>query len=589
MADIGYRELVKKAYIEPIKSVLAIDDQYKSLDLFLTDQQTVSSQNIQLDISRQRQTLEMVRARSWLADMHDGQVEGARDQLYSRLHQCDLLLLDYHLDPTEHSDATKALDILSILDINHHFNLAVVYTSAEDLNKVQQEIFFKLSSCSSLSFTNQDFTEVDKTFNDWNEDGIECLDELLDVISNNELFQIMKDPSILDREDFQNFIHPIQMALEHLGLKLPQDIEQKKLYLYLFKHKIIMLKRNGEFNGVSKVDLNISESETIWLKTNRSFIAIVSKDNVNPSDLPEALLNALENWSPTSHRLLLSRIKNELDDNGQTFESAVLKCAFTNAGWLKQFSDSSDGYQLTVSRLMEGLKNSLLDSQSLKEFSSQLKQHINDVGLNESIDRESVSAINLSIEEHRLNVFKLLNSYISTKKVDGEHLVTGHIVKWVKTASQHEMLLCLTPACDLVPDRTTDRGWKTDLAPSFLPVKVIRLLKQTNEKKYLKEINSKPVIVLTAEDNTNVYLAAESGKSVFHEQIFAINQGRFTVNDKEITVSLARTQLQNESNLITVSQNCRVVGQLRYEYALNLLQLLGQDLTKIGLDFVKFE
>ncbi|WP_395948920.1 response regulator receiver domain [Aeromonas mytilicola subsp. aquatica] len=589
MTNNSYRELVKKAFIEPIKSVLAIDDQYKSLDLFLIDQQGKPSDNNQLDISRQRQTLEMVRAKCWLADMHDGHVEATGDQLYSRLHQCDLLLLDYHLDPTEHSDATKALNILSIIDKNHHFNLAVVYTSDEDLKKVQREIFFKLSSFSALDFTNQDFTCIEEVINTWSDNGVEILDELIDNISNDELFQIIKKPDILKTDVFNAIFNQTRTVLNNYYLEIPHEIDERIFYLYLLKCKSSILNKNGEFNGSSNVQTNSSDSETIWLKTNRSFISIVSKSNVTPSELPDALLSALENWSPTSHRLLLSRIKSELDDNGQTFESSVLKCIFTNAGWLKQFSESSNGYQLTVSRLMEGLKNSLLDSHSLKDFSNLLKQHINSISLNETIDRESNSSIKLSNESDRLNVFKLLNSYIGTKKVDGEHLVTGHIIKWTKPNNQHEMLLCLTPACDLVPGRTAERGWKTDLAPSFLPVKIIRLLKQDNERKYLKEINSKPVLVLTTDENTSVYLAAESGKSVFHEQIFAMNQGRFTRETNNVMVKLVRTQLQNEDQLITVPQDCHVVGQLRYEYALNLLQLLGQDLTKIGLDFVKFE
>jgi len=58
--------------------------------------------------------------------------------------------------------------------------------------------------------------------------------------------------------------------------------------------------------------------------------------------------------------------------------------------------------------------------------------------------------------------------------------------------------------------------------------------------------------------------------------------------DKPADIEPEEISKDKVKNLINVSQDCEIVAQLRYEYALNLLQRLGQDLSRIGLDFVQF-
>ncbi len=589
--NIDYRSLVEQAYIQPIKSVLAIDDQYRALDSYLDEQSQISG--VVYDKPRQKQVLEMVRSKSWLADMHDGQSKGIDDPLFKRLHQCDLLLLDYHLDPHENNDPTKALQILATLNENHHFNLVVVYTRATDLQEVKREIFFRLSGA-NFDVLDRTFQSIQAVFDEWSELGDEPLEDLLGAITDQELYTALVNTSDVG-ELIETQISPLKTIMSDLGCELPSSISDKDFYLYLLKEKVQRMNGNGDFRGEESVAINAGEGTPIWLKTNRLFVAVISKEAVEPIDLPNALLNALEDWRPTTHRLLLSKIKNELDDNGQAFEEEILHCDYTNAGWLNEFSLNPNGYSLTVSRLMEGVNNSVIASSELKAFSEHLRTHVNNTGLKQSISYESRSRIDLGEDVERIKVNKSLNCYIGTKNVDSEHLATGHVVEWTSDENK-EMLLCLTPICDLVPGRTEGRGWKQDLAP-YLPVKVIRLIKQelgsTQEKKVLKDITKKPVVVLNVDGETGVYLAAESGKSVFHEQVFADAQGVFEKRKSGFVVTLNRTKIKNddgtdELRLSTSSQDCRVVGQLRYEYALNLLQLLGQDLTKIGLDFVAY-
>ena len=64
--------------------------------------------------------------------------------------------------------------------------------------------------------------------------------------------------------------------------------------------------------------------------------------------------------------------------------------------------------------------------------------------------------------------------------------------------------------------------------------------------------------------------------------LFAENQGRFTGRNFQFKVASIG---QGKSRLVSKTLQAQVIGQLRYEYALNLIQKLGVSLTRIGLDF----
>lgn len=601
--NVSYRDLITKAYIDPIKSVLAIDDEYQSLDRMLEDLAAGREINANAQLARQIKTLNMARENKWIADMHDGQYD--RDPaIYERLNQCDLLLLDYHLDATSPTDSSQALNILAELNRNSHFNLVVIYTRAE-LNGVRREVFTKLSSPNSL--VNLDQVGITELIDSLEKEGDFDLESLVKAVSRNSLAEyLMKIQYLTDGPELEGFLNGYSKILE----SVPAD-KQKNVFHFAMEQSIDKFKASGDFTGSSHTLANQDGTKSVWIKTNRLFIAVVSKNDVEPSELKDELLHAIEDWSPTCHRLLLSKIKHELDDNGQSFEDELLSCGYTNAGWLQQFVGSEDGAHLTVSRLMDGLTQSLKQSEVLDSYSSELKAYISGNRLENIISREAKYYPDIDTPQGKINVNKSLNAYINTKRVEGSNLMTGHVIKWKEGKKPPQLLLCLTPACDLVPGRTKDKGRITELFP-YLPIITIRLLKvdEDKEKDALKSITKKPLVVLKIDGKTEIFNAtAQTGKPVFHEQIFAGDQGRIFVEANMQLVAIHRTILEPEEEaktdkpaemefedngndrvkkLINVSQNCEIVAQLRYEYALNLLQRLGQDLSRIGLDFVQF-
>ncbi len=586
--DISYKNLISKAYIEPIKSVLAIDDQYQSLDNVLDNLQRGTPLTANAELTRQIQTLEMVRDNNWLADMHNGQTD-SDSTIFDRLHQCDLLLLDYHLDENNQDDPEKALNILSKLNQNHHFNLVIVYTAASNLNKVRSEIFAKLSS-SEIELFSKPTQAAEQLLEQWSDDGESYIDDMLESITRSDLETVLSTPSIIDEQgEFTAIFSPVDLILTSADENL-SEAQKQQLYIKLLELKVKELQGSGDFSGHSVVKVSKNESSVIWLKTEKLFISVVSKENVEPQNLIESLELAIEDWNPTCHRLLLSKIKSELDDNGQSFENEVLNCKYTNIGWLEQFcSNDDDGTNTTVSRLMEGLTSSLKQNSELSSYANDLKEYIQTETFDQVVKKESDQSIVFQDDKEKIR--SSLNTYICSQKPTGKHLTPGHIIEWRENGHVN-YFICLTPACDLVP--RVSKGWKERLGNAF-PVKLLKLelhediyINRKQKKSLSDDISSNNHLFLQIDNTIKGFTITRDKKSNPHwEQCYAENQGFFEFCESELFIYLARTQYNPASQCLENRfKKCRIVSQLRYEYALNFVNKLGTNLTRIGLDFV---
>ena len=148
MANDHYRNFVDEAFVEPIRSVLIVDDQYPTYDEVLrhrdsakSDQGYVSEKNWQKNPERIRKVIRRFRKNDppLLVDIHDGQNVDPESEtvVAEHLHQSDLLVLDYNLEGTTGGGA-RAIETLRHLTSNDHFNLVVIYTN-EDIDNVFRE------------------------------------------------------------------------------------------------------------------------------------------------------------------------------------------------------------------------------------------------------------------------------------------------------------------------------------------------------------------------------------------------------------------------------------------------------------------
>jgi len=175
------------------------------------------------------------------------------------------------------------------------------------------------------------------------------------------------------------------------------------------------------------------------------------------------------------------------------------------------------------------------------------------------------------------------NAYVCSKDPEGWHLTTGQIF-----LMRGGYWLCLSPACDMVPHRSE---WRTSTFGKYLPFIAVKLqpLEIKNDK-LPSDVHTNRYLFLRIDDDVKGFCfntrSGEDSAPHFHT-LYAEEQGKFNGEGFRFSVLQAEPS-QTEPGETTFSLNryeAEVVGQLRYEYALNLMQKLGVFLTRIGLDF----
>jgi hypothetical protein len=601
-----YRELINEVFIAPIRTAVVVDDEYPTLDELLTDQdpaQDTYQADQQLkskkDSNRSavRDIINVCRTQSptpWLVDVHDGRSPSLEkeEEGASHLDHSDLLILDYHLESG--SSGKKAIEILQRLAGNGHFNLVVVYTREQDepgtgIDRTINEIALGLTfPVPSLIFNSNYVSFLENKFFPWEERQSTIYTDLLDALDLSAFLKAYKQKSIS--------WDSLRETLEFRSLatyldNIPSDIlldpnEAVKLLMHK-KHSDLRDKMAKEQYGC--VTTNESGERGVnWIRTDSLFITVISK-NHPPSTIPERLLDALVAWDPTPHRLILSKIRTEIGQHGIAAEADVLSNRYLQAGWLEEILENDKAkrgtnVRLDVSRHWEILGGKI--GPNVVEYTERLATYLS---LLDSSDVRRRFDPDSDYKLHGKDISLQLNCYACSKPVEGHHLSTGQILKIDRGSQGFEYWLCLTPACDLVPGQGDNKGWKKNLE-SWLPFKAVRLYCD-NEMEALKTATNGHHLFLPIDQQVKVFSFSEraadqivSLQSLRWEQYFAANKGIFnSSNQLQIGCIISTDGKLTQNDLDSV-----IVAQLRYEYALNLMQRLGLQLSRIGLDFSSY-
>ena len=138
MANEHYSAFIEEAFIQPIRSVLIVDDDYPTFDEILETRMKI---NLGLEVEETKRwhgspdniksLIDSFRSpdRALLVDIHDGSnvTFGEEANVAAHLHQSDLLVLDYELDKAKPRDGAKAIEIVRSVMRNDHFNLVIVH------------------------------------------------------------------------------------------------------------------------------------------------------------------------------------------------------------------------------------------------------------------------------------------------------------------------------------------------------------------------------------------------------------------------------------------------------------------------------
>lgn len=593
VGEITYSDLIREAYIDPIRTVIVIDDEFPSLDGLIAkelgDEQPWAGDKG--NVEKVRKILDFCRNREkpWLVDVHDGKkVDVSKDTTIAPyLHHSDLVILDYHLNG-DTGNGDKAINILRKLAENDHFNMVVVYTKGYeglggDIDRVVREIALGLTTTdTSQKLPDKTVSALLTGIDEWENEDDTILTKLKEEVTS-QLYLAVRSNQSSGKKNALSI--PECKAILDLYRNKPKGVKLalKDLLQWLLTEKEKKMERQLSPNFLGPVTLSVPGKPVNWIRTDRLFVSVVNKNN-QPQEIPDKLLTALNEWCPRPHRLLMAKIRSLIDQRGAVAEAEVLSNDFIQTGWLLDLLDTHNDHKMgaiskTISHHWEALGDIL--TTDISEFGEQLIHYIVQQGRQKILQTHSP----LILKNEAANISKHLNCYVSTKPIEGFHLTTGHVLEFTDSDDKKEYGICLSPACDMVPGQKTS-GWFERLG-DHLPFIMVSL-SEISISKALEDVSQNIFLFLKISDEIRTFTFNPNGQLKSNptwEQMFANGNGLLSDKNAELTVGRLRS---DESNLITVPLKAKIVAQLRYEYAINLLQRLGVSMSRVGLDYKNF-
>ena len=591
MMTDSYSRFISEAFIGPIRSVLMVDDDYPTFDDILGAQQAENDGHQARTNKAWRSNprglmriIDKFRRHSppLLVDIHDGQNLGPESEhsVAQHLHQSDLLILDYQLDKARPGDGGRAIQVLRHLMRNDHFNLVVIYTN-EKLDIVFENILLGLlAPCY--------------------QHGFDLCDEIVDIVETTEdsypeVLEHLRGSVIVSQ-----YLHSRRSLNEYLRAvckgeggytqfldicdraKIPAK-HRRKLLLYCLaefeRSELSIMNTNDSDNSFVW-----STNSVKWLKADSIFVAFSEKSA--DDDLLDQLQIALSDWNPNPSRLFLAKIRAEIDDHGAVAQTQALAHRYALASWYFGLMESSDSERRSriaesVSRHSDHLMDLVLPR--VENFANRLIAADAACG-----DIEERCHHHFKVDPSNDQEWKQAalehNALVCSGRPTGWHLTTGHIFL---VAEEH--WLCLSAACDMVPGQLPK--WREQTLGERLPFIAVKL----HPHKMPDDIHSNRYIFLQMDDGVNVFCFNDpcSEDSRPHwDLFFADRAGRFDPDGFGFSMWRTESEPQGEADsgdenpqLALVKLEAEVIRQLRYQYALNLIQKLGVSLTRVGLDF----
>jgi hypothetical protein len=431
---IEYRDLIKEVYIDPIRTVVVIDDEFPSLDGLiakeLKDDGAWSGKDD--DVKTVKEILKFCRQKEkpWLVDVHDGKkISFKKDEIIAPyLIHSDLMILDFHLG----DNGEKAIKILKKLASNNHFNMVIVYTNGDsqaggDIETVVRDIVLGMTyPDENLNFPASKDADIRAQIAEWEDEDEEILYRLSSEITEQTYLNYRANQEnncnyLLEQSEGQN----IQDILKSFAKNTIPELNDIVRWLLWKKQKTIQIKLSDVNLGY--VTTALPGSDVNWIRTDRLFVTVVKKRH-QPKELPEKLLEALYGWCPEPHRLLMSQMRFLMDDRGVIAESEVLGNRHIQVGWLQKLLEPKSQAQNqvinnTITRHWEALGDVL--RKDIKDFADRLVSHLISQSKTEVMEKHS----KIDIKTESENIAKHINCYNSTKPVDGFHLTTGHVLE----------------------------------------------------------------------------------------------------------------------------------------------------------------
>ena len=603
MADAAYEAAVKLTFeTKPLRTVLLIDDEFPSY-ADLAHGETRDNRKKFVQKYRALQLYEGFRDRKMICDCEND----VTDLHIERFRKSDLIILDYHLGPGD-DDSQKAIDLLRTLSSSKHFNTVLLYTAEPRLNEVWLDIMASLSGGWNDFVANLEGCASHHWHRLDDEDKLPSasLDATIQFARRQHLRDLTQDV----REAAERELIDVDVPLNVCGDIIKAMIHRE------------MSHRAGKYASVAPQRAEGDcQQEVRWIQCNNSFVAILKKDDrQDGNDTSERLMSylnrALLAWRPNLFHILVSEVQNILDLEALATTDELLCEATTHTalwyylletlGPINPTSASDVRAPLVdiIDKVVDGIRRRLCtDSELLNLASNVLLGELKDVGwTDETWPRRGQKKVRGAFQLTRTkgivqpqDVLFRLNRFFSTEVFRHPHLTTGTIFLHRGTS---EYFVTASPACDLIARQPGHgQSWAHSIHP-LTPIVAILLHVGSIDSALTKATRARHIFLECDNEKLAFKIVNESGQPSY-EFFFARNEGKIRDADGKRMFDAARlmptdgdakptdsaSEVRGDDRNL-VYQEFEIVGQLRNINAAQVLQMAGQHLSRIGLDFL---
>lgn len=580
----AYAAFIDEAFLRPIRSVLIVDDDYPTFDEVLAAETGLKdgrepgrAKGWYADPDRVKRVIDSFRAkeRPLLVDIHDGSnvTPGEDAEIASHLHQSDLLVLDYSLDPVNKGDGTRALAIIGSLTASPHFNMVVVHTG-DPLPDVFRDtvlsLLTPLGEC--LAAEERDAADAHLYEAETATEGMEAL--LTASIGDAQYLEIRRTPGAA--RDALKGVEPFARFKAHCdALKWRGGVPRLVLRRLL---EMADTRLAGRMTGAAGLTVSWGAGDVLYVQTDSVFIAFSGKQE--EEDLVEELKRALTASHPEPSRLFHAKLRAEMDEMGTVAQRAALENRPALAHWYWRLV-RADGpgrkwmVADSVSRHAEQLLAGILPG--VQDFAGRLVEAEGPDGDAVALSR-GYFGVDLSNAAARRRAEREHNAYVSSRPITGWHLSTGQIF-----TIGDDYWICLSPACDMVPEQMSKE--KRDRLGAWLPFTAVKLAPVGADR--TKDVGSNRYIFVKAADDVRTFCFDDPTRDTSSPAwytMYAEGLGSLS-DDFRFRVVLPAREIEG-AGLVNTTHGAVVIAQLRHEYALSLMHRLGGSQTRVGLDYV---
>lgn len=601
MIDAAYREVVKETFdTKPLRTVLMIDDEFPTFSDLAEGETEVNRKRFK----QKHRALALYRSfqkRHMICDVENS----VSDVKADRFRKSDLIILDYHLGPDDGNETS--IGILRELSSSKHFNTVVVYTAETNQDGVWLDIMASLSGGWSEfpAVLDGDAKDHWERLSDNGELPEASLGAVMEYARRREL----RDLSVETRKAAQDELVELGVPQKACG-----EIITAMIHRELFK-------RAGKY-GVEPHRRAVGGyvDGQRWIQTGNAFVAITQKRDLltvnetsqDPSvdDDPAGILASLSAaqlaWKPNLIQILISEIQNILELEALATEDVHLRDQVTQTalwyyllnslGQIDPHATPSPDVRIPlmslIDKIVDGIRQRLSTDPALLELGSKaLLGELRSSGWTQDAwpMPGTSNLINASCDIARTHavtgpetLFRL-NSFLSTERFRRAHITTGTIF-----SSNGCYFVAASPACDLVARKPgVDQAWSHAIHPAT-PL-VALLLHPAKLDSALADAERAQFLFVDADDKKLAFRLTNGSEQPSYEFFFAKNEGRVSEEAGKFKFEASRLMLKagTTGDLESVNEVFEVVGQLRGVNATRILDMAGQHLSRIGLDFIK--